>query len=94
METQTTSALNPAIEPAKGQVFHLPVKLVPALESSEQVFDQNPDASELAQAYERFQLQVRLDVENERELLYKSLLVVEVLILLFVMRELLLRWLA
>lgn len=94
METQTTSVLNTAIEPAKGQVFHLPVKLVPALESSEQVLDQNPDASDLALAYERFQLQVRLDVENERELLYKSLLVVEVLIFLFVMRELLLRWLA
>jgi hypothetical protein len=94
METQTTSALNPAIEPAKGQVFRLPVKQVPALESREQSLERNPDESDLALAYERFQLQVRLDVENERELLYKSLLVVELLIFLFVMREFLLCWLA
>jgi hypothetical protein len=34
---------------------------------------------------------VALDVENERELLYKSLLVVEVIALLFALRELLLQ---
>jgi hypothetical protein len=52
-----------------------------------------PESDEAAWQHERFQLQVRLDIERERELLYKALLVVEVLALLFVMREILIRWL-
>jgi hypothetical protein len=82
--------------PAKGQVLHLPIKQVLA-HGVDSVFNPTDDASapqELVQAYERFQLQVQLDIENERELLYKSLLVVEVLVFLFVLRELMIRWLA
>lgn len=56
-----------------------------------QSHDAPPVPEELLQAHERFQLQVRLDVENERELLYKALLVVETLVLLFVLREVLIR---
>jgi hypothetical protein len=56
-----------------------------------QAHDAQPMSEELLQAHERFQLQVRLDIENERELLYKALLVVETLVLLFVLRELLIR---
>ncbi len=78
------------------QVLQLPLKQT-AAQGSEPLLAASESASvpnELVQAYERFQLQMRLDVESERELLYKSLLVVEVLIFLFVLRELLLRWLA
>jgi len=52
-----------------------------------------PESDEAAWPHELFQLQVRLDIERERELLYKALLVVEVLALLFVLREMLIRWL-
>jgi hypothetical protein len=78
------------------RVVQLPVKHVAALPASALTQPPSDDPSEaaLAQAYERFQVQVRLDVEQERELLYKSLLVVEVLVFLFVLREMLLRWLA
>jgi hypothetical protein len=57
----------------------------------------NPDGGSevsLELAQEVFQLQVRLDIERERELLYKAGLVVETLVFLFIVRELLLRWLA
>jgi hypothetical protein len=86
-----------AAEPLpSGRVFQLPVKNQGVSPGSVS-FDpssKEKDQGELALAYERFQVQVRLDVEHERELLYKSLLVVEVLVFLFVLRELLLRWLA
>lgn len=81
---------------AKGQVLHLPVKPA-ATKGANLVFSPTDDDSapqELVKAYERFQLQVQLDIENERELLYKSLLVVEVLVFVFVLRELLIRWLS
>jgi hypothetical protein len=81
----------------KGQVLHLPLKPPPAAHDSEYKLATSEKAStpnELVQSHERFQLQVRWDVESERELLYKSLLVVEILVFLFVLRELLLRWLA
>lgn len=77
------------------QVLHLPLKAAPQAPSGEitpKADDEN--AAHLAQAYERFQVQVRLDVEQERELLYKSLLVVEVIIFLLVFRELMLKALA
>jgi hypothetical protein len=78
------------------RVVQLPFKQpagLPANSLTEPTSDASSE-TELAQAYERFQVQVRLDVEHERELLYKSLLVVEVLVFLFVLREMLLRWLA
>jgi hypothetical protein len=80
----------------KGQVLHLPLKPPAAYDSGHKLATSEnvPAPNELVQSHERFQLQVRWDVESERELLYKSLLVVEVLIFLFVLRELLLRWLA
>ncbi len=80
----------------KARVVQLPLKHLAGLPTSALTQPPSDDSSEaaLAQAYERFQVQVRLDVEQERELLYKSLLVVEVLVFLFVLREMLLRWLA
>jgi hypothetical protein len=93
---QSQAHKNPAEPLPSGRVFQLPVKNQGVSPGSVS-FDpssKEKDHDELAQAYERFQVQVRLDVEHERELLYKSLLVVEVLVFLFVLRELLLRWLA
>jgi hypothetical protein len=80
----------------KGQVLHLPLKPPAAYDSEHKLATSEGISApnELARSHERFQLQVRWDVESERELLYKSLLVVEVLVFLFVLRELLLRWLA
>jgi hypothetical protein len=77
------------------QVLQLPLKpkgLVEASPAKLPLPDSPP--GDLAREYERFQLQVQLDIESERELLYKSLLVVEVLAFLFVLREMLIRWLA
>lgn len=81
---------------ATARVLQLPVKQKVADTDSGAVLDlgADPAGTDLAREYERFQLQVRLDVENERELLYKSLLVVEILAFLFVLREVLIRWLA
>jgi hypothetical protein len=81
---------------ANGRVFQLPRKSQALLPGSVCLDPSSEETSqeELAQAYARFQVQMRLDVEHERELLYKSLLVVEVLVFLFVLREFLLRWLA
>ena len=86
----------PSESVTKARVLRLPVKNLAASPAGALTEQPSDDASQvaLAQAYERFQVQVRLDVEQERELLYKSLLVVEVLVFLFVLRELLLRWLA
>jgi hypothetical protein len=81
---------------ASAQVLHLPVKQkVPSegSNSSHQVAAAQQDG-DLAREYERFQLQVQLDIECERELLYKSLFVVELIAFLFVLREILIRWLA
>jgi hypothetical protein len=77
------------------QVLQLPLrqKSLGEIDASQPESPSSP-ASDLAREYERFQLQVQLDVETERELLYKSLLVVEVLAFLFVLREMLIRWLA
>jgi hypothetical protein len=69
------------------QLFHLRAEN----DAMAQIHDAQLMQEELLQAHERFQLQVRLDIENERELLYKALLVVETLVLLFVLRELLIR---
>jgi hypothetical protein len=76
-----------------GQVVRLPLKPKGAAESVSTLVGapEGMTSAELAAAYERFQVQVALDVENERELLYKSLLVVEVIALLFALRELLLQ---
>jgi hypothetical protein len=74
------------------QVLHLPRKVAPQGAPGEAIAKAEDENSvQLAQAYERFQVQVRLDVEQERELLYKSLLVVEVIIFLLVFRELMLK---
>jgi hypothetical protein len=75
------------------QVVRLPVK---HKISATEVTPETGNASEVAPgdlvaAYERFQLLVQVDVESERELLYKSLLVVEILALAFALRELLIR---
>ena len=81
---------------ASAQVLHLPVKQkIPAegFNPSQQDIA-HAQANDLAREYERFQLQVQLDIECERELLYKSLLVVELIAFLFVLREVLIRWLA
>jgi len=80
---------------ACAQVLQLPVKT----KASTDGVDLNrregfsTDQMNLACEYERFQLQVQLDIEKERELLYKSLLVIELLALFFVLRELMIRWL-
>jgi hypothetical protein len=80
---------------ASAQVLQLPLRQKSLGEvDAPQAESPNFPASDLAREYERFQLQVQLDIESERELLYKSLLVVEVLAFVFVLREMLIRWLA
>jgi hypothetical protein len=84
-----------ALSKTTAQVLQLPLK-PKGLADADSSHLSSPDSppSDLAREYERFQLQVQLDIESERELLYKSLLVVEVLAFLFVLREMLIRWLA
>jgi hypothetical protein len=93
MATQQSAS---KVDDAVGNVVQLPVKHISAAGSATFNPEENQasDAAKLAREYERFQLQVQLDIENERELLYKSLLVVELLAFVFVLREVLIRWLA
>jgi hypothetical protein len=89
----------PDLTDADNKVVHLPVKFTPSAGHSQSKpstpeDSQASDSSDLAREYERFKLQVQLDIENERELLYKSLLVVQLLAFVFVLREILIRWFA